>query len=211
MPAKTPKAVKTTQPVPEADFDDTIANNRAIEVLNPEDIPRPPAGYRPTNPDTRNRRLRRLASELRAEGMEALREAGERDLKAELGRYAPDPARAPALLARVAKTGKLVTAVQALLAYARELDQIAMSDVLVFLEAENKELAHAVEHEPALANNYVALQTLFAARASAIAEGMARSKEETAAPAPAPARTPAPAPAPAPAQAAATPSATPTK
>lgn len=53
-----------------------------------------------------------------------------------------------------------------------------MSDVLIFLEAENKELVHALDHEPALAAHSTALQHLFAARAGAIIEGMARAKDE---------------------------------
>lgn len=47
--------------------------------------------------------------------------------------------------------------------------------MLRFLEAEHKQFAHAVEHEPALAEQYSALTTLFESRAGAIAEGIARA------------------------------------
>jgi len=161
---------------PEADFDDTIAHNRALKLLDLKAVPDPPKGYRPTDPDTRNRRLRRLAGDLRSEAMDALREGGGRDLQGELGKYAPDPKRAASIIERLSQSEKLVAAAQALLNYAREVDQIAMSDALVFLEAENKQFAHAVEHESALDARYPALKKLFAFRAGAIAEGIARSK-----------------------------------
>jgi hypothetical protein len=47
-------------------------------VLDPATIPHPPSDYHPTDPDVRNRRLRRFSGELRAEAMDALREAPER-------------------------------------------------------------------------------------------------------------------------------------
>jgi hypothetical protein len=184
-----PSKIKAPTPQPpspaphsaEADFDDTIARNRALPSPDAAKVPVPPSAYRPTDPEVRKRRLRRLSAELRSEAGDALREATKRDLKADLGKHAPDPTRAPALLERMTASGQFVAAVQSLLAYAREIDQIAMSDVLIFLEAENKELVHALDHEPALASRYTALQQVFASRAGAIAEGMARAKEEAAA------------------------------
>ncbi|WP_437960173.1 hypothetical protein WME76_11410 [Sorangium sp. So ce119] len=160
---------------PEADFDDTIAKNRALPILDPASLPRPPAGFRPTDPDTRNRRLRKVSSELRAEVLAALREAAGLDLAADLGKYAPDPQRAPALVERLERVGRLSAAVQALALYAREMEQIALSDALVFLEAENKQLANALEHAPELAERYAALRALFETRAASIVEGRARA------------------------------------
>jgi hypothetical protein len=183
---KVPTATPAQVPVAEADFDDTIALNRAIPILDPASVPRSPPGFRLTDSDTRNRRLRKLAAEDRAEAVNALEEAGARDLKADLGKYAPSPTQAPPLAQRLVQTGELVAVAQSLLAYAREVDQIALSDALVFLEAEHKQLEHAVEHEPALATRYRALGVLFAARTDAILEGRARAAKE-AAPAPAPA------------------------
>ncbi|MEP7127107.1 MAG: hypothetical protein ABJE95_39605 [Byssovorax sp.] len=83
-------------------------------------------------------------------------------------------------------SGQLVTAVQTLLAYAKEVDQIAMSDVLVFLESENKELTHTLHHEPSLATGFAAVQKLFTSRGAAIADGMAQAKDEAAAAKPPP-------------------------
>src|SRR5690242_11987486 len=93
--------MRTGEAAPEADFDDTIAKNRVLPILDPTSLPRPPAGFRPTDPDTRNRRLRKVSSELRAEVLDALREAAGLDLIADLGKYAPDPRRAPALAERL--------------------------------------------------------------------------------------------------------------
>jgi hypothetical protein len=170
--------------VPEADFDDTIAHNRAVAVLDAASVPKPPAGYYPTDSDTRNRRLRKLATEHRAEAVNALREAAGKDLKADLGKYAPDPKRAEHLADRLSRSGKLLAAAQSLLSYAKEIDQIVLSDALLFLEAENKHLSYALEHEPPLFTSYPELRALFDARTVAILEGRARAAKEAAAPAP---------------------------
>ncbi|UQA59856.1 hypothetical protein [Polyangium aurulentum] len=166
------------KPVPEADFDDTIAQNRALPLVDVAAVPRPPLGYRATDPEVRNRRLRKVAAEHRAEALDALAEAAGRDMPNELGKYAPDPERAAAMAERLARAGGLVTVAQALLAYAREMDQIALSDAILLLEQVHRELSHAAEHEPLLAEHYPALRTLFEARREAIAEGRARAARE---------------------------------
>jgi hypothetical protein len=141
--SKPSTSTRSGEHTPEADFDDTIAHNRGLKLLEPTAVPHTPSGYRPTDPDRRLRRLRRLSGELRSEARDALREAGGRDLQAELGRFAPDPKRASALVERLGTTGDLVARAQALLDYAKENDQIAMSDALIFL--------NALEHDGALA------------------------------------------------------------
>ena len=166
--------------VPEADFDDTIARNRGLPLLDPHAIPRPPAGFRPTDPDTRRTRLRRFAGDLRAESMDALREAAGRDLQAELGQFAPLAPRAAALVERLTTTSDGVSRAEALLAYEREIDQIALSDAYAFLDLENKQYTNAVEHDVSLVQHYRALAKLFTARSAAIAEGMAQAKSQDA-------------------------------
>lgn len=168
---------------PRPDFDDTIAANRALPLLEVASLPRPPKAYRATDPDTRAKRLRRFSADHRAEAGDALRQVAKRDVKADLGNRAPDGKLAPELLERMTQTGELVSAAQALLTYAREMDQIALSDAFVYLEKMNKHLVHALEDEEHLAPDYSALQKLFAARSDAIAEGMAtaRSKDQPAA------------------------------
>jgi hypothetical protein len=178
--AKTSRPITTNaKPIPIADFDDTIAHNRALEILDVDSIPRLPTGYRATDPHVRNRRLRKLASELRAEAVLALDEAANRDLREDLGKYAPDPMQAAPMRQRLAQAGRLRAAARVLFNYACEIDQIALSDALRFLEVEHKQFAHAVEHEPALAERYPALTTLFQSRAGAIAEGIAKAKDDT--------------------------------
>jgi hypothetical protein len=113
--------------------------------------------------------------------MDALREAANRDLRDELGRFAPEPQRAAALVERLSTTGEAVARAEALLAYAREIDQIALSDAFLLLELENKQYANAVEHDPSLLAHYRALVKLFEARSVAIASGIARAKSADAA------------------------------
>lgn len=184
--ASTINAVASTasfadNPAPEADFDDTIAHNRSLPLLDTQAVPHPPRGYRPTDPDVRRARLRRFAGDLRSESMDALREAANRDLRDELGRFAPEPQRAAALVERLTTTGEAVARAEALLAYAREVDQIALSDAFLFLDLENKQYANAVEHDPSLLAHYRALVKLFEARSVAIVDGIARAKSADAA------------------------------
>jgi hypothetical protein len=170
---------------PEADFDDTIARNRGLPLLDAHTIPPPPVGFRPTDPETRRARLRRFAGELRSESMDALREAAGRDLQAELGQFAPKAERAAALVERLTTTSNGVSRAEALLAYEREIDQIALSDAFAFLDLENKQYTNAVDHDASLLQHYRALAKLFAARSAAIAEGMAQAKtQDTSKPAP---------------------------
>lgn len=167
----------------ESDFNDTIANNRGLELLDLANVPHLPEGFRPTDQTERGRRIRWLSSDLKAEAIDALTEAGKRDLRADLGPFAPDPRRAVVVADRVEHSGEIVARATALLAYAKEVHQIAMSDALVFLEAEQKQYLNAVEHKAGLAAHYRALVKLFEMRSGAIAEGIARSKTGEAAPA----------------------------
>ena len=159
---------------PEADFEDSIAKNRAVPIIDAAKVPRPPADYRPTDPDTRNKRLRKLAGEHGAETLAALNNVANRDLKADFGKHAPDPKRSIALAERLNKTSALLTAARALYFHARELNQIARSDALVYLEKVNKMLVSTVDDHPALADDYESLRALFEARGEAIAEGRAQ-------------------------------------
>jgi hypothetical protein len=194
-PRKSTKAAVTTPVVatataastaaPEADFDDTIARNRGLALLDAHSIPLPPRGYRSTDPDVRRARLRRFSGDLRAESMDALREGAGRDLAAELGRFAPDPRRLGALAERLTITGEAVARAESLLAYAREIDQIALSDAFALLDLENQQYTNAVAHDAALVAGYRALVRLFEARSAAIVAGMARARSgDAAAPAP---------------------------
>ncbi|MEP7121465.1 MAG: hypothetical protein ABJE95_11165 [Byssovorax sp.] len=181
--AQTEGAVATGAQAPEADFNDTIARNRSLKLVDLAAMPHPPTGFRATDPGERKRRIRWLSSDHRAEAVGALREAGTRDLRAELGQFAPEPQRGTMLADRVTHSGELVARAEKLLAYAKEADQIAMSDALQFLEAEQKQYLNAVEHNDALELSYQALVKVFAMRSGAIAEGIAQAQAKvTAAP-----------------------------
>jgi hypothetical protein len=164
--------------VPEADLSDTIAHNRGLPILDPTTIPHRPEGYRATPPDVRRARLRRFSADLRAESMTALRQAAKRDIQGELGRFAPEPRLAAALVERLTASDEALARAEALFGYAREIDQIALSDAFSFLERLNKQYTNAVEHDASLAHDYHALATLFAARSEAIVAGMARAKSK---------------------------------
>jgi hypothetical protein len=183
------KSTKTTKPVapipvpaaiPPAEVgpEDTIAYNRACSPILATSIPEVPAGYRATIIDQRRRMLRLLALELRAEAILALEELtfNASTLKQDLGELAPDPAPAKVLFSRVQEIGKSIAAQEALLQFHREIEDIAMSDAVVLLEAAYKEYQHRVDRVPQLAQRYSALERFFTFRSAAIAEGIARAK-----------------------------------
>jgi hypothetical protein len=163
----------------EADFKDTIANNRGLALMDLTTVPHLPDAFRPTDQAERSRRIRWLSMELKAEAIAALNEAGKRDLKAELGPFAPDPQRAVTIGDRVAHSAEILARAEDLLGYAKEVHQIAMSDALNFLEAEQKQYLNAVEHKNGLAAHYRALVKLFEMRSGAIADGIAQSQAKS--------------------------------
>jgi hypothetical protein len=165
-------------PPAEVGPEDTIAYNRACSPVPASSMPAVPFGYRPTDIDQRRRVLRLVASDLEAEAILALEEltSNATTLKQDLGEFAPDPASAQALFARVQETGRSIAALQALLQFHREIEDIALSDAVVLLQAAYKEYQHRVDRVPQLAQRYAALDRFFRARSAAIAEGMARSK-----------------------------------
>ena len=163
---------------PAAAFDDTLANNRSCPVVDAAKVPHAPASYRPTNPEIRARNLRKLPGDLRSAAKDALIEATNHEdtFRDELGPYAPDFKVAVSLLTRLTETGALVAATRSLLGYAREVDQIATSDVVLFLEAANKQLNNGMEHNGRLGESYPALVALFASRSATMKEGQVRAK-----------------------------------
>jgi hypothetical protein len=176
--AAAPIPVPTATPPAEVGPDDTIAYNRACSPILAISIPEVPAGYRATVIDQRRRLLRLLALDLRAEAILALEEltSNAGTLQQDLGELAPDPAPAKVLFTRVQEIGKSIAAQEALLQFHREIEDIAMSDTVVLLEAAYKEYQHRVDRVPQLAQRYSALERFFGFRSSAIAEGMARAK-----------------------------------
>lgn len=185
-PKKTPKTSTAAAPIPattasppaEVGPEDTIAYNRACSPISATSIPAVPTGYRPTDVDQRRRVVRLLASDLQAEAILALEEitANASTLKQDLGELGPDPAPAKVLFSRIQDIGKTIAAQEALLQFHREIEDIALSDAVVLLEAAYKEYQHRVDRVPQLAQRYSSLERFFRFRSAAITEGMARAK-----------------------------------
>jgi hypothetical protein len=183
---KAPKTDTTAAPTPaaaasppaEVGPEDTIAYNRACSPVLADAIPAVPAGYRSTAIEQRRRVLRVLASDLEAEAILALEEITSKGaaLKQDLGELAPDPTRASMLFTRLQQVGKSIAAQEALLQFHREIEDIALSDAMVLLEAAYKEYQHRLDRVPQLAQRYAALERFFRGRSAAIAHGIARAK-----------------------------------
>ncbi|HLH27728.1 MAG TPA: hypothetical protein VKW77_02355 [Acidimicrobiales bacterium] len=183
MPTKSGSAPSpSAAPASQAALDDTIAVNRTVDVVAANTVPGPAAGFRPTDAETRKRQLRRIAETLVSEAMDAGREANENAhrMKDDLGKHAPDGRHAGALVARLEQIQSGRRRAETLVGYYQEIEEIALSDLEVFLVAENREFEHAVSHEPQLADVYPLLVKYFAAKAAAISEGK-RSARQTAA------------------------------
>jgi hypothetical protein len=170
---------------PAAAFDDTIARTRGLAITAASGVPKAPSGYQPTDPDQRKKRLRRIASTLRAEMITALGLIGSRGaaVKDDLGKFAPDGAQAKGIADRMTKAGALVAAATSLAEFAAEADQIAISDAVVLLEAVNKQLKNAAASDPALLTTYAPVVEIFATRNAAIQAGKRRAKKQPAPPA----------------------------
>ena len=184
-PRKAPHVVDAPAYAPEAAFDDTIARTRGLAVPAASGVPSVPAGYQPTDPKQRIKRLRRIAGTLRSEVIAALTTLGARGagVKEDLGKFAPDCSSAGALAARLGKTAALSAAADALAAFASEADQIALSDAVVLLEAVNKQLKNASASDPSLKTTYATVVEIFATRGAAVQAGKKRAKKKPAPPA----------------------------
>jgi hypothetical protein len=165
-------------PTPIAADNDTIARNRACPVVAPSAIPAPPAGYRPSPGEVRKNDLRRIDGGLESELIEALDTCGARgpQLTEDLGRHAPVAGKAQELAARLKTVRRTKAAVAHLLGYLNEVEDIALSDSVVLLEAVERLCNAALPHDPGLALIYAPVLELFEARAAKISEGRAQAK-----------------------------------
>ncbi len=162
----------------EASIDDQLAIHRGLPPTEASDIPEPPDDFKPTEVLVRNRRLRRVADKSRPQLLLALNEASARgaDLAKDLGQYTPPAENAAQLARRISSLSAGVSAASRLLNYLEELDEIALSDAVLYLESLNKEYEHAVSHKPSLATNYEQLGRFFSSRGEAISEGLAQAR-----------------------------------
>jgi len=157
---------------------DSIARNRACTPVAARAIPSVPTSYQPTNADVRRRLLRVVSGELSAEALQALEEIvrNKATFQKDLGELAPSPEPAERLLARVREVDATLVALEALLQFHREIEDIALSDVVHLLEAANTEYEHRVSRLPQLATRYSALARFFEARSAAVSAGIERSR-----------------------------------
>jgi hypothetical protein len=81
------------------------------------------------------------------------------------------------LARRITTLSAGVGAASRLLNYLEELDEIALSDAMLYLENLNKEYEHAVPLKPSLATNYEQLTRFFSSRGEAISEGLADAED----------------------------------
>ena len=159
---------------------DTVTRNRTLPLVDPDEVPSPPQGFRVSEAAVK-RALRKIPESQRAEALAALEEAAQKGamLQQDLGRYAPPATRAEALLerAQVLRAGQ--TRALALFAYFRELEDINNHDVMSYLGVLRCEALHAAEHAPQIRREYPALTTLVEQRRESIVEGRARARAKS--------------------------------
>ena len=159
---------------------DSLLENRRLPVVPVASIPKVPAGFAPTPHDERGRRLTRPAEALRAEIIAALSEVIGRQAtyRHELGDVPPDPALAAILHPRLLALHDSREAAEALVAYLRELEELAYSDAADFLQAVDDEIVHRARKNSELTSAYARVLLLSQARSQAVTEGIARARRE---------------------------------
>lgn len=164
----------------EAALDDTLARTRALPLTQRDSIPRLPAGYQPTEPEVRNKRLRKMPRQLTAEAHAALRALARRGehMRGDLGEFAPDARLAQQLARDIEEAAATKSLVMAQLAYLEEKEDLLLSDGMVLLEHAHKDYEYRVQRVPQIAEHYRELAEFIAARNKAISEGIARAKKD---------------------------------
>jgi hypothetical protein len=164
----------------EISINETIAVNRALPVVEASSIPLPSPGFRPTAIEIRRRQLRRIAAELESEVVEALREYATRgaEIAKTLGEKAPSAESAALLLSRLHAVQNSLTSVDLLRTYLAELEEIALSDSIEFLEKAKKRIDLEAADDPTLKAYHKRMLTFFEARGALISEGRTRAAED---------------------------------
>jgi len=177
-PTTTDPGVSPPENAAEAAIDDSMAVNRTLPVTPAASIVRPDKRYKPTDPDTRKKRLRRVADGQEAEALDAGKESAAlgKQLGELLGQHAPDPAKTQAIVERVEAIDEALAPATSLVQFLSELREIALSDLQMVLERENKLYQTNVEFEPALAQHFKKLVKYFSLRGAAISAGKAQAK-----------------------------------
>jgi hypothetical protein len=161
----------------EAEFGDTIANNRSIAVVAADQFPKIPTDFKASSGEIRRTSLRKLDKDLLDELLAALAVCNSRGatMSEDLGKKAPPAEKAGELYQRLtAVQGSLSIAVR-LVDYLKEVEDIAIHDSVLYLEAVKKLYDINVE-DPNLAATYEKVNALFKARSAKISEGIAAKK-----------------------------------
>lgn len=177
---KTEKTFSQLAAVPAAAvIQDSVTINRALPLIDPATIVSVPERFHESPVDVK-RAMMKLPEGQRAETKVALGDlvGKEAQLKADFGRFAPDVSQAAGILQRmdIVRAGKLKA--QKLLALLDEQEDIANHDAVTLIDTVAKEVEHAAEHEPQIAERYASVMTVVDQRGAAIAGGMARARAE---------------------------------
>lgn len=157
---------------------DRLTVNRRVAIPLAKSIPSPGPGYVPLSSEGKQR-LRKIADDLRSEAHGALAQitANHDRFRPDLGELVPDAALAAPLAARLIAVEEAMTNAEALIQFMRDMEMIAVNDVIEYLEAVNDELQHRLPKRPQLATAYSKLRTLFEMRSSAMSEGRVRARK----------------------------------
>ena len=180
MSGKAPGSGTKGPPVAKAAINDILAVNRTVELMPISSLPGTPDHYAPTDPDVRRKMLRFVDDSQRSELVEGLREivkVGWTQLKLDLGDV-PDAAEADALADRIVAVADILNALQPLVNCYNELEMIALSDGVLFLDTIWNEYEHFVVKKPQIAARYKKLVTFYQQKSAKIVEGKTRAKAE---------------------------------
>lgn len=156
---------------------DPLAVNRTLPVVAKSAVPSVPKGFQ-TLKDGVSRTLRRFPDTDRAEGVNALKQLAEqlRHDPTVLGDLAPKPALAEALAQRIDAAHDTITALEALLAYHRAIQDIAEHDAWALLTDAEEEIERRVRKGVVASSDFEKVSNFVAAKGAAIAEGIARAR-----------------------------------
>jgi translation initiation factor 2B subunit (eIF-2B alpha/beta/delta family) len=162
---------------PEASPNDTIANNRTIAVVNAKELPRIPSGFRPSTTEVLRNGLRKVEEASISELLGALQVCVQkgRALQEELGKKTPPVEKAEELITRINDLQDTLAIARPLLTYLEELEDIALSDGVIYLESIKRAFDNNAD-DPNLAADYAKVLKFFIARSGKISEGIAAKK-----------------------------------
>lgn len=161
-------------------FEDKIAKNRTCPIPAAETVSELPEGYQPTDAATRASRLHKVAKELEAELLAALKEyaATKPETHQQLGEYAPSVAEAKRLSEELDQVQSLLTRLYALTSYAEERKSILLHDARALSLQFKRPYEYHIDQKPGLASAFEKMVKFLRAIGDAISEGRAEAKRQ---------------------------------